>query len=183
MTSRPTMTPLRTVALVGPRAAGKTTLGRALATALGWDFADADDALAAAAGMSAADCLRSRGEAAFRALEERVDLPLLARNRTVVALGGGAVLSAAVRARLVAEDCHTVLVLAPVAVLVARQRAGGERPPLLDLPLEQEVEALLLARGPRYRGVAHTTVDTATATADELAAGLAAALRARLPGA
>jgi len=177
------MTPLRTVAMVGPRAAGKTTLGRALAAALAWDFADADDALAAAAGTSAADCLRTRGEAAFRALEERVVLPLLARRRTVVALGGGAVLSAAVRARLVAEDCHTVLVLAPVEVLVARLRAGGDRPPLTGLPLEQEVEALLAARGPLYREVARSTVDTATAAAAELAARLADAVRARSPGA
>jgi shikimate kinase len=173
------MTAVRLVAMVGPRAAGKTTLGRALATALAWDFADADDALAAAAGMSAADCLRSRGEAAFRVLEERVVLPLLACRRTVVALGGGAVLSAAVRARLVAEDCHTVLVLAPAAVLVARLRAGGDRPPLLDLPLEQEVAALLAARGPLYREVARTTVDTDTAPATELAARLAATVRAR----
>src|SRR5262249_10128391 len=58
------------VVLVGFMAVGKTTLGRALAAQLGWDFVDLDDEIEAAAGRTIAELFRDEGEAAFRAREE-----------------------------------------------------------------------------------------------------------------
>jgi len=92
---------IQKVVLVGPRAAGKTTLGRALADRLGWGFRDTDDLLAAAAGQPAEDYLQKAGEAAFRTIEEQVvGAALLSTDPEVLALGGGAVLSASVRKAL-----------------------------------------------------------------------------------
>ncbi|MHC4918783.1 MAG: shikimate kinase [Planctomycetota bacterium] len=85
---------IRKVVLVGPRAAGKTTVGRALADRLGWGFRDTDDLLAAAVGQPAEDYLQNAGEAAFRTIEEQVvGAALLSTDPEVLALGGGAVLS------------------------------------------------------------------------------------------
>ena len=68
-----------TVALVGARGAGKTTVGRALAQALARDFVDLDDEVERLAGATVAEVLTSHGEDAFRALEARALLAVFDR--------------------------------------------------------------------------------------------------------
>lgn len=149
------------ITLIGPRAAGKTTLGRALATALGLQFVDTDAELGVRAGMSAGDFLRSAGEPAFRQLEEQVVLAALAAaDGSVIALGGGALGRATIRAELARPRLWTVFVHAPLAVLVERQRADGQRPGLTGLPLADEVAMLWASRLPAWRAVADGEIDT-----------------------
>lgn len=172
------MTAPRAVVLVGPRGAGKTTVGRALARALGWGFCDADEALAERVGEPAGAFLQRAGEAAFRAVEAEVTTALLARaDREVLALGGGAVTTPAIRRALADAGLHVVLLVAPAAVLGARLAASGIlRPPLTGLAPDREIEALLAQRMPLYAAVADATVDTGARSVDEVAAALAAAL-------
>ncbi len=168
------------VALVGPRGAGKTTIGRALATSLGWAFADADEQLAAAVGQPAGDYLRAVGEPAFRTVELQQTLPLLDADATVVALGGGGVLAPAVRAALQRPGGWTVLLIATPAVLAARiAQSPLLRPPLSALPLVAEVEAVLAARRPLYRAVANFECDTGERSIEAIVADLTASLRRR----
>src|SRR5262249_34980712 len=58
--------------LVGYRGTGKTTVGRLLAGRLGWEFADADDHIEAAAGKSIAEIFAAEGEPGFRDREAAV---------------------------------------------------------------------------------------------------------------
>ena len=83
--------------LVGPPASGKTTVGTALAAALGVGFRDTDADVEAESGSSVADLFVSQGEPHFRALEEQAVARALAGHEGVVALGGGSVLSGATR--------------------------------------------------------------------------------------
>ncbi len=156
------------VVLVGPRAAGKTTLGRVLATDLGWTFRDTDDLVAAATGQPAGDYLRGAGEAAFRRVEEAVvPAAVASARREVLALGGGAVVSATVREAL-REPAHPLLVVflqAPVPVLVARQEVAP-RAPLTDLALRDEIAQLLAERWDYYTAVSHMQLDTSSANVD-----------------
>jgi shikimate kinase len=168
------------VALVGPRAAGKSTVGRLLAGHLGFRFVDADELLAAAAGRPAGEHLAAVGEPAFRRLEAQITVAALAAaDAAVVALGGGAVTIDAVRKALRRPGLFVAFVHAPATVLAARLRAdAGRRPPLTALPLEREVEELLAARWPLYAEVAHARFDSATTSPAELAATIAGALPA-----
>jgi shikimate kinase len=136
--------------------------------------------LAAAAGLPAGDYLGQAGEAAFRQLEERVTLAALAGpGRTVLALGGGAVLSVAVRDRLQQTALWTVFLTAPAAVLAARVAASSTpRPPLTQLPPAAEAAAILRARMPLYGAVARQTLDTARRGVDAVAAGIVEGMRA-----
>lgn len=166
--------PFRVLALVGPRAAGKSTLGRALAERLALPFVDTDEALAGQTGMPAGELLARLGEAAFRAAELPVVLAALAPpRRAVVALGGGAILAQQARQRLSEPDVLTVFVTAAVPTLQARLRTDpASRPALLGEDPVAEVAAVLAARLPLYRSVADTEVDSTTATLDELVAAL-----------
>ncbi len=116
-----------------------------------------------------------RGEQGFRALEAEIVTAALAdaeERPCVLALGGGAVLSAEVRAALRRLE-HVVWLTAPASVLWSRVAASGaaERPLAVE---EQTFGDLLAAREPLYREVASRSVDTddrpAAAVADEIAA-------------
>ena len=157
-----------TLAFVGPRGAGKSTLGRLVAASLRLPFFDADEALALAVGMGASDYLRSRGEPEFRRVEERVSSELLRRDGVVVALGGGALLCEGVRALVAEPRVLCVFVHAPVSTLCDRIR-GSDRPPLTLLPLQREIEVVLAARRPAYEAASVLSIDTSVGAPEELA--------------
>lgn len=156
------------LALVGPRAAGKSTLAVALGARLGWPTHDTDELLAAQVGCSVGDYLARAGEAAFRREEEGICLGVLAAGPPrVVALGGGAVLSQPVRQALRRPGLFVAFVEAPVASLLQRQRQSPVvRPPLTALSAEDEVREVLRTRRPFYSRVSHLRVDTNSSNAD-----------------
>ena len=124
---------LRPIVLVGLMGAGKTAVGRRLAAALGVAFADADEAIVEAAGMSIPDIFEVYGETAFRDLERRVVVRLLDEATGVLALGGGAFMSETTR-QAIREQGLAVWLKADLDLLMSRVlRRPGTRP-LLNTP-------------------------------------------------
>src|SRR4051812_13379506 len=80
----------KSVVLVGMMGAGKSSIGRRLATTLGVAFHDADSEIEAAAGCSINEIFERYGEDAFREGERRVLARLLSEAPHVLATGGGA---------------------------------------------------------------------------------------------
>lgn len=158
--------------LVGPPAAGKTTVGRLVADRLRVPFTDSDELVEDRAGKPVGDIFVDDGEEAFRVLEAAAVAGALA-GAGVLALGGGAVLSADTRARLAG---HPVVFLS-AGVPAAAHRVGlnRDRPLLLGNP-RQQLRALLDARLPLYEEVAVATVATDELTPDEVADAVLAAL-------
>jgi shikimate kinase len=156
--------------------AGKSAVGRELAAALGTRFVDTDELIVAQAGPIEA-IFAQRGEAAFRALEADVVETAVAEAREracVLALGGGAVLSAVVREAL-GRLAHVVWLTAAPEELWRRARAEGQAVrPLADD--EDAFRALLAAREPLYERVATEVVDTAAKPAAVIAAEIASRL-------
>ncbi|MDI6823552.1 MAG: bifunctional shikimate kinase/3-dehydroquinate synthase [Bacillota bacterium] len=108
--------------LVGPTGVGKTTVGRLLASRLSMAFLDADELVAARAGMSVRAIFTREGEAGFRRREKEAVALLTHLGKCVAALGGGAVLDAEIREWLVRTGRVVPLVADP-ALLVERLRA------------------------------------------------------------
>jgi shikimate kinase / 3-dehydroquinate synthase len=115
----------RHLALIGFMGAGKTTVGARVAGRLDRPFVDLDREIERGEGLSIAKLLE-RG--VFRAREEAYALRALAtRPPAVMALGGGAVASEAVRAAL---RLHARTVLLHVDAVEAWERASGTGRPL-----------------------------------------------------
>ncbi len=116
-------TPARALVFVGFMGAGKSTVAGEVAAALGVQALDSDRLLEEQLGHSVAEEFRANGEASFRAVEEQLVCRLLAGAGagSVIALGGGSVLSERVRAAL--EPHLTVLL--DIDAQAAWRRAGA----------------------------------------------------------
>ncbi len=152
----------RHVALVGFMGAGKTTVGEQVARRLGRPFVDLDRAIEERSGSTIVQ-LFEQGEPAFRTVEERLAAEVLGSpDPAVIALGGGAVLSAATREEL-ARRCVTVLVEVDVDTAWERVRETG-RPLARDEP---SFRILFEARSRLYDEVA----DARATDADDVVLG------------
>src|SRR5207253_1865427 len=94
----------RTVALVGMMGAGKSSIGRRLATRLNVPFKDADAEIESAAGCSISEIFERYGEPAFRDGERKVITRLLTEAPHVMATGGGAFMDVETRQKMKADS-------------------------------------------------------------------------------
>ena len=153
--------------LVGMMGAGKTTVGRHLASRLGVPFVDVDDLIVREAGKTVPAIFAAEGEAGFRRRERRA-IGVAARGRTaVIATGGGAVLDAGSVATM-RDSGLVVLLEADVEVLAARGEPEG-RPLLPPDDVLGALERIAADRADAYRDAAHVVVNAGTADPDDIA--------------
>jgi len=144
--------------LVGMMGAGKTTVGRELASRLGWRFLDSDALVEAATGSTVAELFAAQGEPAFRAEESRVLAEALTGDGpAVVSAAGGTVLTPENR-ELLATAGAVVWLRADPATLAARVGSGNGRP-LLEQDPVGTLAALDAVRRPFYGEVSDVIVD------------------------
>ena len=146
------------IVLVGMMGAGKSSVGRLLASRLGRPLFDSDQMIEARTGSTVRELWLEVGEPAYRKLETEVLSEALASEEPcVVAAAGGVVLSAENRRRLVESSAHVVWLVADVEVLLERVRNGGHRP-LLDDDPEATLRKMYDDRAGWYREVSDAIV-------------------------
>jgi shikimate kinase len=136
------------VYLIGMMGAGKSTVGRQLAKALGYGFLDTDAVIVQTAGQSIDQIFAHQGEAAFRDLETQVLSQVAAHTRLVIATGGGIVLRQINWSYL--QHGVVVWLDVPVEELVKRLSQDTSRPLLKGVNLHQTLSELLAQRRARY---------------------------------
>lgn len=168
------------IVLVGLMGAGKSCVGRRLATRSGLGFVDADSEIEAAAGCSIPEIFARDGEEAFRAGERRVITRLLKNPEpAVIATGGGAYMNPETRAEIRNRGL-AVWLRAELDVLVRRTAKRDNRPLLKNKNPRQVLAELIETRYPVYAG-ADITVESREgpidATVDDVIAALEHLLR------
>lgn len=127
----------RPIVLVGMMGAGKTTMGKALAASLGWDFVDSDEEIVKTSGISIAQFFEEKGEGSFRTLEREVLETLLKQGPSpqVISTGGGA-FAQEETAKVLLQNSLCLWLDSPVDLLFERTK-GSDRPLLKNKdPLE-----------------------------------------------
>jgi shikimate kinase len=166
------------VVLVGLMGAGKTSIGRRLATRLNMPFVDADAEIEAAAGRTIEEIFEQHGEAAFRDGERRVIARLLDGPPQIIATGGGAYIDPATRA-LIGKRAISLWLRADLDTLVARTARRGNRPLLKHGDPRETLDRLIDRRYPVY-AEADIIVDSCDCPPEETIQAVMAALTAYL---
>ncbi|MEM9310353.1 MAG: shikimate kinase [Pseudomonadota bacterium] len=139
----------RPVVLVGLMGAGKSTVGRRLASMMHRAFVDADDAIEDAAQRSIAEIFEEFGEAYFRDGERRVIARLMDEAGAVIATGGGAFIDPETRA-LILQRGIAVWIDCDIDTLVERTSRRDHRPLLKTGDPREILTRLLKERRPAY---------------------------------
>lgn len=159
--------PHRRIVLTGFMGSGKSTVGPLVAARLGWRFVDADDVIEAEAGIAITEIFARQGEAAFREREHATIARLTEGNHVVLALGGGAIETAATRELLLTTP-GTMLVHLEVELSTTLARCGGTehtRPILAD---QANLASRYERRLPLYRA-AHVSIAVDDLTPEQAA--------------
>lgn len=144
--------------LIGMMASGKSTVGKALAARLGWDFFDVDREVERRTGVTVAEIFEKEGEAGFRRRETEMMAELTIRPGCIVAMGGGAPLFEVNRKLL--KRGLVVRLLSTVSDVLERTRFDMTRPLLRSEDPVAKIRELMLAREPVYAEVSDVEVST-----------------------
>jgi shikimate kinase len=150
---------LPTIVMIGFMGAGKTSVGRLVARALGREFVDTDQMIERATRMTIGELFQREGELSFRRREiAAIDRAIAVPGR-VVAVGGGAVLSAENRTALKQAGLLVYLRATP-ETLAGRLIGVTDRPLLNTGDRAGRIRDLLVARGPIYETAGDVAIDT-----------------------
>ena len=145
--------------LIGMMGAGKSTVGRQLSADLGISFLDMDKELEKRCGIGIPVIFATEGEVGFRKRESDFLQELKSRFNTVIATGGGVVLSEENRREL--KNSGALVVHLEVGFEQCYERTRNSDRPLLQCedPLLR-IKEILLLRTPLYESAAHVTFKT-----------------------
>lgn len=169
--ARPQSAPSRRVFLIGFMGAGKTSVGKALAARMGWEFCDLDRLIEQREGKKVAAIFAEHGEASFRHAESAALAELLQgageQSDLVVALGGGAFAQPVNRERLQQAGAVTILLEASLEELRRRCASDASVRPLAQN--EARFAELFVSRQPAYE-LARYKVNTMGKSVEDVAA-------------
>ncbi|MFT5893776.1 MAG: shikimate kinase [bacterium] len=150
---------MTSIFLVGPMGSGKSTVGRALANKIGYQFLDSDREIEARCGVDIPTIFDYEGEAGFRDRESRMINELTALPGIVLATGGGSVLREENRAYL-KERGHVILLQVDIREQLRRVAFDSNRPLLQTNDPAARLKALMEEREPIYKSVADIEIST-----------------------
>jgi len=137
------------VILIGLMGSGKSSIGRRLAAHLNLPLIDLDDAIVAKAGLSIPEIFARQGESEFRSMETQALREAVAQH-TIIATGGGVVLSKKNRTLLKSNDAPVVWLKASPEFLANRIAGDTNRPLIASGDTLKKLQELSDVRNPLY---------------------------------
>jgi shikimate kinase len=156
------------ILLIGFRGCGKSTVGRKLATELGWEYVSTDHRVEEKAAMAISEIVEKRGWKYFRKLEGEVigELPTL-RN-SVIDAGGGVVIEHRKEIETLINSSVVVWIDAHLEDIIRRLKGDKDRPLLNQKNLVEDVEFNYEKRCLIYQKLAIHTFNTSLESVAEI---------------
>ena len=151
--------------------AGKSTVGKQLAKALGRDFYDTDKEIERRTGVSISWIFEMEGESGFRQREQKVLDELSQLKNIVLATGGGIVLAEENR-RMLRSRGYVVYLSTSIEQLLRRTNKDKNRPLLQTDNPKETVKKLMAERAPLYQDVADIELRTGEQSIQYVVSGL-----------
>ncbi len=154
---------MTSIYLIGPRACGKTTVGKVLAQKLQLEFYDSDALIVERAGCDISTYVESHGWDSFRDLESAILKELSDKTHAIISCGGGIVVRE--QNLSILRRNFTVYLKTDVKILASRLEADpehGQRPSLTGKPLAEEIQEILNVRENLYSDCATFILDGAS---------------------
>jgi shikimate kinase len=140
--------------------AGKTTIGSILAKKLDLPFFDVDNSLEKKCGVSVNVIFEIEKEQGFRARETQMLSELLSKPKSIIATGGGIVVTEENVHLLSNSNCMIIYLKTDVNQQLYRLRKDKKRPLLQVNNRKQKLMDMALIRNPLYESVATVVVKT-----------------------
>ena len=139
----------KSLVLTGMMGVGKSTIGKRLALELSYNFVDIDSLIEKKEGCSINLIFKKKGENYFRKLENDISLSKLQKNKSVIALGGGAFINRNIR-REVKRLCLSFWLDLSNEEIIKRLRKSKKRPLLFKKNLVETINKIYLERKKTY---------------------------------
>lgn len=167
----------RRIALIGLRGAGKSTLGRRLADALGVSFIELEREVERDLGAPLDEILTSWGAQAYRDAERKALDRVLRQHVRVVIAASSAIVNDRLSYEMLRQGCVTVWLKAPAQECVERASQQGDSKPRVGRDsLLAEARSLASERENQFR-MADMSLDTSGKSVDQSFDQLAALFR------
>ena len=164
------------IVVIGPMAAGKTTVGRGIAEQLGLDFVDSDEQIRDLTGSSGAEIAEEEGVDALHRMELQVFWAAVsAPTPTVIAAAASVIEDAEAREALLRSRC--VWLHAEDDTRRLRRASSSHR-----REVTEKEARLLKERDPLFAGCADVRIDTGAVTEHEAVSIAVAAVTERNVG-
>jgi shikimate kinase len=149
------------IGIIGFMGTGKSSIGRALANSIRWQFVDTDDLVEKVSGKSISQIFSEDGEEVFRDLESEVVKEVCRLESAVISFGGGVVLDQS-NVETIKENCTVVFLRSSPETLVNRTSSANTRPLLFDNKsnLQDRISVLLAEREALYNDAMDVAIDT-----------------------
>ncbi|NLN30714.1 MAG: shikimate kinase [Bacteroidales bacterium] len=127
----------RIIYIIGFMGSGKSTMGRRLASLMGWQFLDLDDRIEEITGKTIARIFSEDGEEEFRKTESETLKSLATATNTIISTGGGTPCHSGNMDHMLETGITVYLKMTPGQLASRLVGSSGERPLLKNIPDEE----------------------------------------------
>ena len=138
------------ISLCGMMGSGKSSIGKILANKLDYNFIDVDKMIEIYAKKTIKKIFEEEGEEYFRNLEEKITINFLRHKKTIVSLGGGAIINEKIR-NSIKKKSYSIYLKVDVDILVKRLQNSKMRPLIYKKNLKKELINLINKREIYYQ--------------------------------
>ena len=138
------------ISLCGMMGSGKSAIGKSLANKLDYNFIDVDKMIEIDAKKTIKKTFEEDGEEYFRNLEEKITINILRNKKTIVSLGGGAIINKKIR-NSIKKNSYNIYLNVDLDTLIKRLRNSKTRPLIYKKNLKKELINLIKFREKFYR--------------------------------